>query len=968
MKKIYFLLLFVGISLISFGQTVLTSGDLAIIGLDTPGEDFSFVCFVDLDEETKIFFTDEEANGNYTIGSGEGTVLYTAPSGGLSKGTVVTYKGNPTDFTTTSDGILQLGNSGDGLLAYQGTSVGTVTVFLHAVGEDSGDIGSFPDGFSNYMTFGADDGEYNGDRTGTAEELMTAINDSDDWTTSGSGVIPFVVTSFTITEDTSPKIITSTSSLTGLNYTVLNGPSAEHSFTVEGSNLTNNISITAPTNYEISTGTGGSFFATSPITLTHTAGVVNTTTIYTRLKEDLDVNDYNDKDINLTSTGATSKVVTCSGTVNPPENPDVFSVSATSSSLMEIELNANSAGNNIVVVFDEEDSFTTPSGYAPSVGQDFAGGQVVYKGKLSPQIHSGLAASTHYYYKAWSVDAANNYSTGLTDDDITDSEALMTIHDEDFLNCGTTQWVAVSVASNRDWTCGSGVQAINGYGGDESSDDYLISPELNMDNYSDEILSFISWTKYTDNSNSQPVSLLYTTNYTNDPETTTWNELVATWSPANSQDETNSGDIDISAIVGANVRFAFRYQSSGNGGGSTSSWEIDDILIKGNLISSGVWKTNATTTNWNTGANWSDGLVPTAASNVVIPSEGTNYPIISGGSFECNDLTLELGSSLVIEDDGALTVNGTFLNAGGPGTLTIKSEVGGNGSFIPTTVSGQVEMERKVIGHNGVDADGWHLISQPVTDETFNVPGSDFAVSSPSFDDLYRWDEATFTWKNYKANSFDFEIGKGYLCAYNSTSTKKFVGWPNASDVTFNNLIFTNSDNDDGWFLLGNPFSSAIIWNESGGDWVFGNIGLVAQVFNSTNRTYEAIEADDIIPSMQGFFVEVDTNATGNITIPSSSRTPDNSMWYKSNKTKENTLEIKVTGGNVPYYDKTKVKFNDLATDRFDSEFDGHKLFGFAETPSLYTTKGNEKFSINTLQPQEEKPFYRHKLHQGPLK
>ena len=72
-----------------------------------------------------------------------------------------------------------------------------------------------------------------------------------------------------------------------------NGASAEQSFTVEGSNLTNNISITPPTNYEISTATGGSFVATNPITLTQSGGTVSTTTIYVRLKAGLSVNTYN---------------------------------------------------------------------------------------------------------------------------------------------------------------------------------------------------------------------------------------------------------------------------------------------------------------------------------------------------------------------------------------------------------------------------------------------------------------------------------------------------------------------------------------------------------------------------------------------------------------------------------------------------------------------------------------------------
>jgi len=80
---------------------------------------------------------------------------------------------------------------------------------------------------------------------------------------------------------------------------------AEQSFTVEGSDLTADISIAAPTNYEISETSGSGF--TSPITLTQTAGAVSSTTIYVRLKAGLSAGDYNSEDISLTSTAQQRK-------------------------------------------------------------------------------------------------------------------------------------------------------------------------------------------------------------------------------------------------------------------------------------------------------------------------------------------------------------------------------------------------------------------------------------------------------------------------------------------------------------------------------------------------------------------------------------------------------------------------------------------------------------------------------------
>ncbi|MEI7501793.1 MAG: T9SS type A sorting domain-containing protein [Paludibacter sp.] len=112
-----------------------------------------------------------------------------------------------------------------------------------------------------------------------------------------------------------PVIVTSVASLTGFTYPVGFGPSAEQSFTVSGSDLSANMTVTAPTNFEISTGTGALFVATSPINLTAVSGAVATTTIYVRMKSGIALGSVAAANVVSASTGATSKNVACSGTV-----------------------------------------------------------------------------------------------------------------------------------------------------------------------------------------------------------------------------------------------------------------------------------------------------------------------------------------------------------------------------------------------------------------------------------------------------------------------------------------------------------------------------------------------------------------------------------------------------------------------------------------------------------------------------
>lgn len=119
---------------------------------------------------------------------------------------------------------------------------------------------------------------------------------------------------FSITATSGPSITTSVATLTGFSATPSTA-SAQQTFNVSGSALTNDISIAPSTNYEISTVSGVGFTATNPITLTRTSGTVATTPIYVRLKSGLPLGAYNGEIINITSTGATAKTVTVSGDV-----------------------------------------------------------------------------------------------------------------------------------------------------------------------------------------------------------------------------------------------------------------------------------------------------------------------------------------------------------------------------------------------------------------------------------------------------------------------------------------------------------------------------------------------------------------------------------------------------------------------------------------------------------------------------
>ena len=112
-----------------------------------------------------------------------------------------------------------------------------------------------------------------------------------------------------------PSISADPTTLSGFSYNLGAGPSASQSSVINGVNLTNNVIVTAPSSYEVSTTSNSGF--QSSLTLTQSGGNVNWVTIFVRLKAGLPGGNYSES-IQLTSTGATTKTIALSGTVIGP--------------------------------------------------------------------------------------------------------------------------------------------------------------------------------------------------------------------------------------------------------------------------------------------------------------------------------------------------------------------------------------------------------------------------------------------------------------------------------------------------------------------------------------------------------------------------------------------------------------------------------------------------------------------------
>ena len=402
MKKNYFLTLLISIlvSGFSFGQTTV---------------------FIN-----EIHYDDASAD------SGEGVEIAGPAGTDLTTYTITAYNGgNASSYTTENlTGTIQdLDNTGYGAIFFPISGLqngspdgialdngGTLIQFLSyegsftasggpADGVTSTDIvvseaGSTPDGESLQLTGSGttyEDFTWSGPLTNTYNAINTGQ-------------------SFGVVVD---PTITVGSAVTGLDYFEGSGPSSEGSFSVDGINLTEDITVSAPTNFEVSLTSGGTF--ASSVTVTQSSGTASGT-VYVRLASGLTPDSYAGN-VTIASSGADSKTVALSGTVTAAD-PQITVTAFLDDLNYVISVGGPSAEDTFTIsglFLDADISVTAPSNFEVSLtsGQDFSGSVTI----STPQ--DGTVASTTVYVRLAAGLTAGNYTgditvstTGVTDETI----------------------------------------------------------------------------------------------------------------------------------------------------------------------------------------------------------------------------------------------------------------------------------------------------------------------------------------------------------------------------------------------------------------------------------------------------------------------------------------------------------------------------------------------------------------------
>jgi len=269
--------------------------------------------------------------------------------------------------------------------------------------------------------------------------------------------------------------------IASLDYYENNGPSPEGDFSVSGSNLTNDITVSVSSNFEISLASGSGFAST--VTVSQTAGTAEATTIYVRLSSGLSPETY-DGVVTASSNGATDSTLSISGIVSP-ENPE-FTVTT---NLDDFNYLASTGGPSpedsfsveglflqddisITATVNYEVSLTTATGFGSSV-------------TITPN-QSGTVASTDVFVRLAGSLSAGNYSGDITITSTGVADEIITVNGNSFaantnslvitgvfdapLTGGTPKGIELYVINDIDDLSSFGVGSANNGGGTDGQE------------------------------------------------------------------------------------------------------------------------------------------------------------------------------------------------------------------------------------------------------------------------------------------------------------------------------------------------------------------------------------------------------------------------------------------------------------------------------------------------------------------
>jgi hypothetical protein len=280
-----------------------------------------------------------------------------------------------------------------------------------------------------------------------------------------------------------------------------------------------------------------------------------------------------------------SLIITGNESVSGVSNPQSLTAAAISDSQINLTWTKNIDNNNVMLAWSANGTFGVPvNNTVYSAGQTIpGGGTVLYRGSNTSFMHTGLSSNTLYHYKAFSYNGSNVYSPGRTTNESTDCGTVSMLPFSENFNAATSLpscWLIDDhVGNGQVWQFGTHPSGLTGttgnyaflnsdaYGSSGTQNTDLITPAMNLSNYTNVALAFTHY--FLQYQNYSTARLYYSIN-----DGASWTQLQS-W--VNTTSNPAYFNQVISQVAGqSQVRFKWNY--TGEWG---YWWDIDNVSVTG---------------------------------------------------------------------------------------------------------------------------------------------------------------------------------------------------------------------------------------------------------------------------------------------------------------------------------------------------------------------------------------------------
>lgn len=382
---------------------------------------------------------------------------------------------------------------------------------------------------------------------------------------------------------------------------------------------------------------------------------------------------------------------------------------------------------------------------------------------------------------------------------------------------------------------------------------------------------------------------------------------------------------------------------------------------------------------------------------------GNPNQTLSANGASINRITInKTGGSLILSSQLDLTGTLQFISPTNLITnnfLTLRSTndqpaQDGNIAALPAgaTISGNVTVERYFQTADNVD----RFISSPISNASVAQLQDDFAVTGNFTGTSFpctgclnngaslRWYDETVTGPPFKngykpfpapggSNSETLVPGVGYdTYMWNGVTP---IVWDVTGTINRGTIHFSVSHTpssppiptDDGWNLVGNPYPSAIQWNDGPG-WSRTNIDPTVWVWDVVGKIWRSYNYNTMLGNLtngiialgQAFWVYVPNPGTATMSINESAKSTVGSGSYYRTGPAFTYPYVRIHISKDQYYDDAFILWHDDATPAFDSGIDAPKLRTGQEYVSLSLVGENRlygHYALNDLTSYLEIPL-----------